>query len=213
MSGADALLRSMWTATRLFLTVLLVVGVSRALGGWIDSVLAANGLRRTAIAGQGRGVTAERQFLRGDCVLLEDPLAFALSAGVDLLNLLLSCQGHTPAEDARGPVDCPGTGSFPSERFLLPHAADNAHATHCHATLRSAENRELGRCAACRFARYESRAEQERAWPTHRLECARIRRCLDHGSAPPPSPPLSSWMHPAAMRLGALRAATRPRAR
>ena len=63
-------------------------------------------------------------------------------------------------------------------------AADNAHTTHCHSSLLSADLVQLQRCSGCKFAYYSSVSEQRRAWPRHRLECGRIARALRHGQTP-----------------------------
>ncbi|KAJ1487022.1 hypothetical protein T484DRAFT_1787965 [Baffinella frigidus] len=106
----------MLPATRLALLLAALVPIAG--GGGIDTLLTSSGLRLAIVASKGRGVAATKAFARGDRVLLEDPLAFALSS------------------------------------------SDDAHATHCHTTLQAPEGKELGRCAACKFARYSDRDAQ-----------------------------------------------------
>jgi hypothetical protein len=63
-------------------------------------------------------------------------------------------------------------------------AADGTHASYCHGSLQSAREGRLHRCSGCKYAHYSSVSEQRRAWPRHRLECARIARAIRHGHTP-----------------------------
>eukprot|EP00960_Hanusia_phi_P026411 746239-Hanusia_phi.AAC.5 len=120
-------------------------------------------LRRNSIAiaevpGKGRGLVAGRCFERGSRVLLEEPFVYALSS---------KCGSH--------------------ESF-------------CHHSLASQDRVRLRQCTGCKFARsslcfsrslyrlmkcrYASAEDQKKAWSKHRLECRRIRECIDHGYMP-----------------------------
>ena len=63
-------------------------------------------------------------------------------------------------------------------------AVEGAHASHCHNSLQTTHVGRLQRCSGCKFAHYSSVGEQRRAWPRHRLECARIARAIRHGHTP-----------------------------
>ncbi|EKX49066.1 hypothetical protein GUITHDRAFT_136248 [Guillardia theta CCMP2712] len=59
-----------------------------------------------------------------------------------------------------------------------------SHENFCHHSLASQSRVRLKRCAGCRFARYASAEDQKKAWSKHRLECRRIKECIDHGYMP-----------------------------
>lgn len=152
----------MLTSSRLVASVIFLF-LCRSLSGSTNAVLSAASLERKEVQGKGFGVIAKKPFTKGECILQEKPVAYALSA------------------------------------------AENAHMTHCHTSLVSSSSVALKRCRGCNYARsevpppqiipltsllmifpcrYASREEQRAAWPSHKLECQRIARCVEHGHTP-----------------------------